>query len=229
MRILIADDEKVLVKMLCEIMRQNKIDCDAVYNGRDALEYAKFGDYDLIVLDIMMPELNGGQVVKKLRESGNHTPVLMLSAKGETADKIECLNWGADDYLTKPFAAGELLARIAAITRRKGEYAENQIKLGNTVLDRNTFMLQSGTDAVKLSNTEFKIMEILLSHPQKIINKDKLIEKVWGIEDNSCYNNAEVYISFLRKKLHLLQSKLVIRAVRGAGYTLGVSSGAADA
>jgi DNA-binding response OmpR family regulator len=224
MRVLIADDEKTLVKMLCEVMRQNKIDCDAVYNGADAFEYAKFNEYDLIILDIMMPELNGCEVVKKLREIKNNTPVLMLSAKGEIADKVTGLNMGADDYLTKPFAVSELLARIKAVTRRKGEYIGNQIKLGNTVLDRDTFMLKSDTDEVKLSNTEFRIIEILLLHPQKIINKDKLIEKVWGMGDNSCYNNIEVYISFLRKKLQMLKSKVIIKAVRGAGYSLGVDN-----
>jgi DNA-binding response OmpR family regulator len=224
MRVLIADDEKTLVKMLREVMRQNKIDCDAVYNGLDAFEYANFNEYDLIILDIMMPELNGYEVVKKLRACKNNTPVLMLSAKGETNDKVTGLNLGADDYLTKPFAVGELLARINAVTRRKGEYIGSQIKLGNITLDRDTFMLKSDTDEVKLSNTEFKIMEILLSHPQKIINKDKLIEKVWGMGDNSCYNNIEVYISFLRKKLQLLKSKVIIKAVRGAGYSMGVEN-----
>ncbi|MDR1917656.1 MAG: response regulator transcription factor [Christensenellaceae bacterium] len=222
MRVLIADDEKTLVKMMCALLRQNKIDCDAVYTGLDAFEYAKFNEYDLIILDIMMPELNGYEVVKKLREDKNNTPVLMLSAKGETEDKVTGLNLGADDYLTKPFAANELLARVAAVTRRRGEYIGRQIKLGNITLDKDTFMLASDTDEIKLSNTEFKIMEILMSHPQKIINKDKLIEKVWGLANDSCYNNIEVYISFLRKKLLLLKSKVIIKAVRGAGYILGV-------
>jgi DNA-binding response OmpR family regulator len=217
MRILIADDERTLVKILCEVMHRNKFSTDFVYNGLDAFEYAKNYEYDLIILDIMLPKISGLDVVKKLRENNISTPVLMLSAKGEVDDKVNGLNLGADDYLSKPFATSELLARIKALTRRKGEFLGDILRYGDIELDKNNCTL----GGIKLTNTEFKIMEILVRTPEKIIRKDKLIEKVWGVEDNSCYNNVEVYISFLRKKLSALGSSAVISAVRGVGYSLG--------
>lgn len=220
MKVLIADDEKTLVSMLKEILRQNKIDCDAVYNGGDAIEHAKAMDYDLIVLDIMMPKMNGFETLKKLREHEISTPVLMLSAKSEVCDKVDGLNFGADDYLTKPFAAEELIARVKALTRRKTEYIGDTLVYQDLTLSKDTYVLSSGKQEIKLSNTEYKIMELLLQNPNKIVNKDRLIEKVWGWDNDSDYNNAEVYISFLRKKLTAMKSKVTIKAVRGVGYTL---------
>lgn len=220
MKVLIADDEKTLINMLKEILRQNKIDVDAVYNGSDAVDYAKAAEYDLIILDIMMPKLNGCEALKEIRKAKISTPVLMLSAKSEVADKVEGLNYGADDYLTKPFAASELVARVKALTRRKGEYIGNCLSFEDIALDRDNLILRRAESEVKLSNTEFKILELLISKPQTIINKERLIEKVWGWDNESVYNNAEVYISFLRKKLAALKSSVSIKAVRGVGYSL---------
>ena len=220
MKVLIADDEKTLVNMLKEILRQNKIDCDVVFNGSDAVDYAKTSNYDLIVLDIMMPKMDGIDALKEIRKQKISTPILMLSAKSEVADKVDGLNFGADDYLTKPFAENELLARIKALTRRKGEYIGDVLSFGDLELDRDTFMLKCKSNEIKLSNTEYKIIELLVQNPQKIVNKNRLIEKVWGWDNNSEYNNAEVYISFLRKKLLALKSKTTIKAVRGFGYSL---------
>ena len=224
MKVLIADDEKTLVNMLKEILRQSKIDCDVVFNGLEAVDYAKSGNYDLIILDIMMPKMNGFEALKEIRKHKISTPVLMLSAKSEVADKVDGLNIGADDYLTKPFATNELLARIKALTRRKGEYFGDVIAFGDLELDRDTFVLRCNNDEIKLSNTEYKIIELLLQNPNKIANKEKLIEKVWGWDNNADYNNAEVYISFLRKKLAALKSKVIIKVMRGVGYSLEVTS-----
>ena len=223
MKVLIAEDEKTLVNMLKEILRQNKIDCDIAYNGLEAVDYAKVGIYDLIILDIMMPKMNGMEALKEIRKHKISTPVLMLSAKSEVADKVDGLNIGADDYLTKPFATNELLARIKALTRRKGEYVGDVLAFGDLELDRDTFTLKCKNNEIKLSNTEYKIIELLLQNPTKIVNKEKMIEKVWGWDNNADYNNVEVYISFLRKKLLALKSKTIIKAVRGAGYSLEMS------
>lgn len=220
MKVLIADDEKTLVSMLKEILRQNKIDCDAVYNGEDAVEYAKATEYDLLVLDIMMPKMNGFEALKKIREHKISTPILMLSAKSEVCDKVNGLNFGADDYLTKPFAAEELIARVKALTRRKSEFVGDTLSYDDLTLSKDTFVLSNGKQEIKLSSTEYKIMELLLQHPNKIVNKERLVEKVWGWDNDSDYNNAEVYISFLRKKLLAMKTKVIIKAVRGAGYTL---------
>jgi DNA-binding response OmpR family regulator len=219
MRILIADDEKMLVSMLAEFLRQNRIDTDAVFNGADCIYNAVNNEYDLIILDIMMPKKTGFEVIKELRAGGIDTPVLFLSAKSETADKVDGLNLGADDYLVKPFSAEELLARVKALTRRKGEYIGNAVKFGDITLDKDNFTLCG----IKLTNIEFKIMEALITKPEKIINKDALIEKVWGWDDNTCYNNIEVYISFLRKKLAALKSKVRITTFRGVGYAMAVA------
>jgi DNA-binding response OmpR family regulator len=225
-KVLIADDEKTLTTMLKEILRQNKIDCDAVGNGREAVDYAAAGNgqYDLIVLDIMMPVMNGYEALKQIRKKKISTPVLMLSAKSEIADKVDGLNFGADDYLTKPFSVDELVARIKALTRRKSEYIADLLSFGDITLDKNTFILnggkQSGDRGIKLSNTEFKILEILIINKGHIISKDRLVEKVWGWDNDSVYNSAEVYISFLRKKLAAIKSAVSIKAVRGIGYCL---------
>jgi len=230
MKVLIADDERTLVNMLKEILRQNKIDCDIVFNGSDAVDYAcasvrengyaKTSNYDLIVLDIMMPKMNGIDALKEIRKNKVSTPILMLSAKSEVMDKVDGLNFGADDYLTKPFATNELLARIKALTRRKSEYTGDILAFGDLELDKDTFVLKCEKQEIKLSATEYKIMELLLQSPKKIVNKERLIEKVWGWDNNAEYNNAEVYISFLRKKLAALNSKTIIKAVRGIGYSL---------
>jgi DNA-binding response OmpR family regulator len=225
-KVLIADDEKTLTTMLKEILRQNKIDCDVVGNGLEAVDYAAAGNgqYDLIVLDIMMPVMNGYEALKQIRQKKISTPVLMLSAKSEIADKVDGLNFGADDYLTKPFSVDELVARIKALTRRKSEYMPDLLSFGDITLDKNTFILNGGKQSsdrgIKLSNTEFKILEILIINEGHIISKDRLVEKVWGWDNDSVYNSAEVYISFLRKKLAAIKSAVSIKAIRGIGYCL---------
>lgn len=220
MKVLIADDEKTLVNMIQEVLKNNKIDTDVVYNGLDAADYAKSAEYDVIILDIMMPKMNGYDALKEIRKHRISTPILMLSAKSEVADRVDGLNFGADDYLTKPFAVSELLARIKALTRRRSEYTGNILSFGDLTLDKDTLVLRCGGAEIKLSGTEYKIMEILLCETGRIINKDQMTSKVWGWDNNSVYNSAEVYISFLRKKLLALRSSVTIKAVRGVGYKM---------
>lgn len=220
MKVLIADDEKSLVEMLKEILRHNNIDCDAVYNGSDAIDYALDGQYDLIVLDIMMPKTNGYEAIKEIRRKKIDTPVLFLSAKSEISDKVDGLNFGADDYLTKPFAAAEFIARVRALTRRQAEYKGDELTYCDLILDKNSLILHGKNGEVKLGTTEYKIMEMLMNKPKAVIKKERLIVKVWGYDNEAEYNNAEVYISFLRKKLSAIKSNVGIKAVRGIGYTL---------
>ncbi|MDR1093078.1 MAG: response regulator transcription factor [Clostridiales bacterium] len=224
MKVLIADDEKTLTAMLTEILRQSKIDCDAVYNGRDAADYAAAADYDLIVLDVMMPKMNGFEALKEIRARKISTPVLFLSAKSEVADKVEGLNIGADDYLTKPFAAAEFVARVKALSRRKAAYTGDVLMFGGLALDKNAFVLRAGGNEISLSGTEFKIMELLMSNTGTVVRKERLIEKVWGWDNDAEYNNAEVYISFLRKKIAAVGGGAAIKSIRGVGYALSNNS-----
>ena len=220
MKVLIADDEKTLVGLLKDILKMENIDSDAVYNGIDAVEYARAGQYDLIVLDIMMPKMNGFEAVKEMRGHKVSAPVLFLSAKSEVGDKVDGLNLGADDYLTKPFAPDELVARIKALSRRRAEYQGEEAAFADITLDKGSFSLRGPGGEIKLGNTEYKIMEMLIANPKAVTHKERLIEKVWGWDNEAEYNNAEVYISFLRKKLAAIKSRVGIKAVRGVGYRL---------
>lgn len=220
MKVLIADDEKTLVGLLKEILKRENIESDAVYNGSDAVDYAISGQYDLIVLDIMMPKMNGFEAIKELRRQKVSAPVLFLSAKSEIGDKVDGLNLGADDYLTKPFETAEFIARVKALTRRQTGYIGDKIMLADLTLDRDAFLLRGSGGDIKLGNTEFKIMEILMSNSKTVVNKERLVEKVWGWDNEAEYNNAEVYVSFLRKKLAAVKSCVAIKAVRGIGYRL---------
>lgn len=220
MKVLIADDERTLVGLLKEILKKENIESDGVYNGSDAIEHAHTGQYDLIVLDIMMPKMNGFEAIKEMRRQQISTPVLFLSAKSEVVDKVDGLNLGADDYLTKPFAAAEFIARVKALSRRQAEYKRDEIVFADVTLDRDAFALYSPCGKITLGNTEFKIMDMLMSNPQIVVNKERLVEKVWGWDNEAEYNNAEVYISFLRKKLIAIKAGIVIKAVRGIGYRL---------
>ncbi|MCL2798203.1 MAG: response regulator transcription factor [Firmicutes bacterium] len=220
MKVLIADDEKKLVELLKEILKRENIDSDVVYNGAEAVDYAIAGQYDLIVLDIMMPKMTGFEAIKELRRKKISTPILFLSAKSEVGDKVDGLNLGGDDYLTKPFAAVEFIARVKALTRRQAEYKGNEITVADLTLDRDAFVLRSVGGDIKLGSTEYRIMEILMSNPKTVVNKERLVEKVWGWDNEAEYNNAEVYISFLRKKLAAIKSCVQIKAVRGIGYRL---------
>lgn len=199
MNLLIVEDEVQLADALAEILQRNKYHVDTVYNGEDGLHYASTGIYDCIVLDIMLPILDGISVLRMLRKQKISTPVLLLTAKSDVADKINGLDSGADDYLTKPFVTGELLARIRALTRRTGEVAVDGLQFHNLRLDSQNYTLSYGQEQIKLSLKEYQIMEIFMSNPKQIVSKEFFIEKIWGYESDVEYNNIEVYISFLRK------------------------------
>ncbi|MEA4816273.1 MAG: response regulator transcription factor [Lachnospiraceae bacterium] len=221
MRVLIVEDEKHLAEAVCQILNKNKITTDAVYNGEDGLDYAVTGIYDVIVLDIMLPKLDGISLLKKLRHSGIKTPVILLTSKSETSDKISGLNSGADDYLTKPFDSGELLARIRALGRRMGEViVDNVISYGDIELNISNMKLSKGDKGIVLTKKEFELMELLIQNKEIILSKNQIIEKLWGFESEAEANHVEVYISFLRKKLGFIGSLVFVNTVRGIGYTL---------
>lgn len=222
MRLLLAEDEKELADALTEILKYNHYSVDAVHNGQDALDYGLSGNYDGIILDIMMPKMNGLEVLILLRQEGIDVPVLMLTAKGEVKDRIAGLDAGADDYLPKPFDMGELLARVRSMTRRSSEFMSNIISCGNIKLDRNKFEL-SGDDAVfRLSNKEYQVLEMLMANPNRIISTEQFIERIWGYDTETEANVIWVYISNLRKKLQSMEATVEIKAARGRGYCLEV-------
>lgn len=220
MRLLLAEDEKALSKALCAVLKHNNYSVDAVFDGQDALDYGLCENYDGIILDLMMPKKNGLEVLKELRDSGISTPVLILTAKAEIEDRIIGLDAGADDYLTKPFAMGELLARIRAMTRRKTEFSPNLLTLGNLSLNRETFELSTDNGAFRLGNKEFQMIEMLMNNPNRLISTEQFMERIWGYETEAEINVVWVYISYLRKKLTTLGANLEIKATRGVGYTL---------
>ena len=220
MRLLLAEDEKDLSKALCAILKHNNYSVDAVYDGQDALDYGMDENYDGIILDLMMPKKNGLEVLEALRKAGVDTPVLILTAKAETEDKILGLDKGADDYLTKPFSTGELLARIRAMTRRKTEFTPNLLTLGNLSLNRETFELSTEHASLRLGNKEFQMIELLMDNPGRLISTEQFMERIWGYETEAEINVVWVYISYIRKKLTTLQANVEIKATRGVGYTL---------
>ncbi len=220
MRLLLAEDEKSLSKAIITILQKNNYSADAVYDGKEALDYLASGNYDGVILDIMMPKLDGISVLKKLREQGNKIPVLMLTAKSEVDDKVLGLDSGANDYLTKPFNTKELLARIRAMTRNQNEQMDSKIKFGNIVLDRATFELSSPDGNFRLANKEFQMMEMLMMNPRCLISAERFLEKVWGYDSEVEINVVWVYISYLRKKLAALHANIQIKAQRNAGYSL---------
>lgn len=221
MKVLLVDDERALTEALATILKQNKYSVDTAYDGEDGLDCALTGVYDLIILDIMMPKMDGLTVLKIMRQNKIDTPVLILSAKGETGDKIDGLNAGADDYLAKPFSTDELLARIKALLRRKEKFTGDLISFGDLSLDRDTYEMCRGEKRIALGKKEFQIMEMLFLNQGKIINKSSFIEKIWGYDSEAEYNTIEVYISFIRRKLASLGSLTEIKSIRGIGYTLG--------
>lgn len=220
MRILLAEDEKELSNALVAILKHNNYSVDPVYNGAEALDYGVAENYDVIILDIMMPKLNGLEVLEQLRQKGIHTPILMLTAKAEIEDRIHGLDMGADDYLSKPFAMGELLARIRAMSRRKSRFTPNVIEVGNISLNKETYELSNGQDSVRLGNKEFQMLEMLMVNPQRLISTEQFMERIWGYDAEAEINVVWVYISYLRKKLSLLDASVRIKALRGVGYTL---------
>jgi two-component system response regulator ArlR len=220
MRILLAEDEKEMSNALAAILKHNNYSVDAVFNGVDALDYGLSGNYDVIILDIMMPKLSGMEVLERLRENNVHTPILMLTAKSQIEDRILGLDKGADDYLSKPFAMGELLARIRAMSRRKSEYTPNVIKAGNISLNKESYELSNGISSLRLGNKEFQMMELLMSNPKRLISTEQFMERIWGYDAEAEINVVWVYISYLRRKLEALEANIKIRAVRGIGYSL---------
>ena len=226
MRILLVEDEERLSQALVEIFKENKFGIDAVYNGVDGLNSARTGIYDIVILDIMLPQLDGLAVLRTLREEKNAVPVLLLTAKEDVADKVEGLDSGADDYMTKPFSTEELLARVRALTRRKGDVRDDNLSLGDLALNRKNCEIVSIVtgQALKLALKEYQIIELLFRHPHEVITKEAIIERIWGDRSTAEYNNVEVYISFIRKKMEFLKVKTVIRTARGIGYSLEESS-----
>ena len=222
MKILIVEDERQLSDVLAVLLKQNLHEVDAVYNGIDGEEYAMTGIYDAIILDIMLPKKNGIDILRSLSKQGNSTPILLLTAKSEAEDKIKGLDIGADDYLTKPFVTGELLARLRAITRRGNEFIGDELKIGNTTLDKNTHELCGKSCSLKLAAKEYQIMDMLFRNSTQIIPKERFVEKIWGFDSETEYNSIEVYISFVRKKLAAIGSNVQIKAVRNVGYCLEV-------
>lgn len=220
MKLLIAEDERDLADALTVLLERNKYAVDTVYNGRDAYEYARTGEYDGVILDIMMPQLTGLQVVTRLREDGVPTPVMLLTAKGQKDDRITGFDAGADDYLPKPFATDELLARIRALLRRSGDYKSTVLALGTLSLDCGSGVLSDTGGNARLSGREFQIMELFMRSPSMIISADRIIERVWGWESDTEVCSVWVHISNLRKKLRAIGSAVEISAVRGMGYVL---------
>lgn len=221
MRLLLVEDEIQLSEALNQILSKNKYVVDAVYNGEDGLDYGLTDIYDVIVLDIMIPKLSGLEVLRRLRKENIKTPVLLLTAKGEIEDKVKGLDSGADDYLAKPFATEELLARLRALTRRQGEIInDNILEVGDIKLNISTYELEGPCNSIKLSLKEFEIIRCFMQGPRVIVTKDDLISKIWGYDSDAEYNNIEVYISFLRKKLGYVNSTTSITTVRGVGYKL---------
>ncbi|MGN0377620.1 MAG: response regulator transcription factor [Suilimivivens sp.] len=220
MRILLAEDERSLSRAIIALLEKNNYSADAVYDGREALEYLSSENYDAVILDIMMPGMDGLTVLQKLRESGNRIPVLMLTARSEVEDKVLGLDTGANDYLTKPFATAELLARLRAMTRNQTSQATSQLTFGNITLDQTSFELSSPSGSFHLANKEFQMIELLLRNPKQLIPTERFLEKIWGYDSDVELNVVWVYISYLRKKLTALHANIQIRATRNTGYSL---------
>ena len=221
MRLLLAEDEQELSDALTAILEHAQYAVDAVYNGRDALDYLEAGDYDGAILDVMMPEMDGFTVLKKIRAQGNTVPVLILTAKAEVDDRVFGLDSGADDYLTKPFAMKELLARVRAITRRTTEATSATLSLGNVELDCTAYTLRTPAGEIRLAGKEYQLMELFLSNPRQVIATERIMERVWGYESEAEINTVWVTISGLRKKLASLDAGIEILVKRGQGYYLG--------
>lgn len=224
MKILIIEDEHKIANSLKKGLEQESYTVDVAYDGLSGYDLASSEPYDVIVLDLMLPEMDGMEICKKLRDQKIHTPILMLTARGELRDKVEGLNTGADDYLTKPFAFEELLARVRALVRRPKEQTPTQLHYDNLVVDTATFSVHRADKEVTLSKKEFMLLEFFMRHPQITFTKDQLIERVWSIDADILPNTVEVYIGYLRKKIDgaFPESQSLIQTVRGFGYKLSI-------
>lgn len=221
MKLLLVEDEKQLSEALTQILIKNNYSVDTVFDGEDGLDYGLTDVYDVIILDIMLPKMNGLDVLKNLRKEGISTPIILLTAKGSVEDKILGLDYGADDYLPKPFSTEELLARLRAITRRKGPMVNNNIlEFGDIKLNISTYNMEVNGTSLTLTSKEFDILKYFMERPTSIVTKDDLITKLWGFDSDVEHNNIEVYISFLRKKLSYVKSKVQITTLRRVGYKL---------
>lgn len=220
MRLLIADDEADIRRALVALLQKNNYTVDETDNGSDAYLYASSGQYDGLILDIMMPGMDGIEVLTRLRKEQNFVPVLLLTAKSEVEDRVRGLDAGADDYLPKPFSVSELLARVRAMLRRREPYQTENLSISDLTLDSASFELVCRDQRLQLSSREYQIMELLMRSPRTIVTSETLISQVWGWDTEVSVNNVWVYISNLRKKLQKLETHVVIRAVRGVGYCL---------
>ena len=220
MRILLAEDERSLSKAIVAILEKNNYSVDAVYDGDEMLKAIDGGNYDAIILDVMMPRRNGISALREMRANGCNIPVLILSARAEIDDKVRGLDSGANDYLTKPFSVKELLARLRAMTRIGETQVDSKLKFGNLTLDLATYELHSDEGSFKLANKEFQMMEMLMRNPGHLISTEKFMEKIWGYDSEAEINVVWVYISYLRKKLAKTGANVEIRAHRNAGYSL---------
>ena len=222
MRLLLIEDEKRMAQALCELLRQEKYEVDHCADGPDGLTAIESNIYDIAILDVMLPGMNGFEVAKKARQAGIRTPILMLTAKADLDDKVTGLDCGADDYLTKPFMTRELLARLRALGRRTLGTADGILSFADIALDTGTLTLSCTADgqSVRLSDKEYRILEYLIANSGQILTREQLAVKIWGFENEAEYNNVEVYMSFTRKKLAFVGAKTEIKAVRGIGYEL---------
>ena len=219
MKLLLAEDELSLSRAIIKILEKNNYTAEAVYNGEDALKYLESGNFDAAIIDIMMPKIDGIEVIQRIRAFGNSIPILVLTAKAEVEDKVLGLDSGANDYLTKPFDTRELLARIRAMTRT-GQAVTSKLSIGNITLDRASFELSSPFGSFRLTNKEFQMLEMLMSNPKNLISTERFMEKIWGYDSETEISVVWVYISYLRKKLSALQANIQIKAARNAGYSL---------
>lgn len=221
MRILFAEDEHSLSRAVTALLEKNNYSVDPVYDGEEALAYLEAGNYDALILDIMMPKMDGLEVLRRLRQAGNPIPVLLLTAKSEVEDKVTGLDTGANDYLTKPFSTAELMARIRAMTRSPaGGQVTSRLTLGNITLDQTNFELSSPHGSFRLANKEYQMMELLLRNPRQLIPTERFVERIWGYDSDVELNVVWGYISYLRKKLTALKANIQIKATRNAGYSL---------
>lgn len=220
MRVLIAEDEAELARGLKYLLEKNRFTVDLAYDGSEALDYLGSAEYDVAVLDIMMPKLSGLEVLSRIREAHCSVPVMLLTARGELEDRVAGLEAGADDYLPKPFAAREFIARVRALARRNTGYNDALLCFGNTRLDCNCYELSCGSKSVRLNNKEYQLLELFFRHPHLVFSTEHLMDKIWGQDSRTNMDVVWTYIGFIRKKLKTLGADVEIRTIRGAGYSL---------
>ena len=223
MRILIAEDETATARALKLLLEKSMYSVDIVHTGTDAWDYIQAGSYDVIVLDIMMPGMSGLDVLRHIRSSHIATPVLMLTAKAEIEDRVAGLEAGADDYLPKPFATSELIARVKALSRRSENYSDSLMKAGDLILDGNRYEMRSGDESVALTNKEYQLMEMFVLHPGYVFSAEHLMDRIWGLDSDSDIDVVWTHIGYVRKKLRSIGTRAEIKTIRGAGYSLEVA------